>query len=460
MSYSYEDYVNYYKYYYGDQYGTYYAQQAAAAAGVQAPPAPGVPHAAPPPPVAAAVPPPTQNYSYPPPAAAKVVTYPPPASYNRTPVGKRSWSEGVGGAGAPASTSPYPKKPKKPPVPSVTCAICDVTVSSEQVYLTHIAGKAHKKKADKMKKDETAARAAPNSGSAEQAAAAAAVAAALPPQPAGTGIIISGGAAVNPDAAAAVAAATAVTLTPPEKPKRGKKGRNKPNKKRSGFGLAGTVTHPSEQVVFQCELCNVTVNSQQQLDLHLTGIKHKKTVRKMANSSDPEVQRKLKEASEMAAKAEQNKANGDAAATATAANTDSAAVAASPPESTPEDTAPQPNLPPGYIFIPAAQSESGKDTFLCSACQHYSSDLFSLNAHVSSAEHQTKSAQQEQPLGVPAPGAGVPQAIPQAKLVGQKTNFNLGAKQTSNANSWNASKVPPTKKIMPLSSSFVAASSK
>ena len=46
MSYSYEDYVAYYKYYYGEQYGTYYAQQAAAAAGVQV----GVAAAAPPPP--------------------------------------------------------------------------------------------------------------------------------------------------------------------------------------------------------------------------------------------------------------------------------------------------------------------------------------------------------------------------------------------------------------------------
>ena len=47
MSYSYEDYVAYYKYYYGEQYGTYYAQQAAAAAGVQQV---GVAAAAPPPP--------------------------------------------------------------------------------------------------------------------------------------------------------------------------------------------------------------------------------------------------------------------------------------------------------------------------------------------------------------------------------------------------------------------------
>ena len=46
MSYSYEDYVAYYKYYYGEQYGTYYAQQAAAAAGLQV----GVAAAAPPPP--------------------------------------------------------------------------------------------------------------------------------------------------------------------------------------------------------------------------------------------------------------------------------------------------------------------------------------------------------------------------------------------------------------------------
>ena len=58
-----------------------------------------------------------------------------------TPPSERERGGGGGGGG-----HPYPKKPKKPPVPSVTCAICDVTVSSEQVYLTHIAGKAHKKK--------------------------------------------------------------------------------------------------------------------------------------------------------------------------------------------------------------------------------------------------------------------------------------------------------------------------
>ena len=138
-----------------------------------------------------------------------------------------------------------------------------------------------------MKKEETRARSAPNSGSAAEqsasataAAAAASLAASLPPQPAGTGIIISGGAGgpatpADAAAAAAAAAATAVTLTPPEKPKKGKKNRN--SKKRLGFGSVGGAaagadsSTPVEQLTFKCELCNVTVNSQQQLDLHLTG---------------------------------------------------------------------------------------------------------------------------------------------------------------------------------------------
>ena len=106
-----------------------------------------------------------------------------------------------------------------------------------------------------------------------------------------------------------------------------------------------------------------------------SGIKHKKTVRKLSNSSDPEVQRKLKESAELAAKAEERKAkeNGSGMNPDLPDPVPSVAAAST-------DTTPQPNLPPGYVFIPAATAESGKDTYLCSACQHYSSDLFSLNA--------------------------------------------------------------------------------
>ena len=48
------------------------------------------------------------------------------------------------------------------------------------------------------------------------------------------------------------------------------KSRNKPQKakKRKGFGFG---SGGGEQEVVQCELCNITVNSQQQLDMHLTG---------------------------------------------------------------------------------------------------------------------------------------------------------------------------------------------
>ena len=85
--------------------------------------------------------------------------YPPPSSYQPSsrPGGggggggggerqapKRPWGQiGTGGLGFQGSRD---KKAKKPPVPSVTCKICDVTVSSQQVYESHLAGKAHKKK--------------------------------------------------------------------------------------------------------------------------------------------------------------------------------------------------------------------------------------------------------------------------------------------------------------------------
>ena len=85
--------------------------------------------------------------------------YPPPSSYQPSsrPGGggggggggerqapKRPWGQiGTGGLGYQGSRD---KKAKKPPVPSVTCKICDVTVSSQQVYESHLAGKAHKKK--------------------------------------------------------------------------------------------------------------------------------------------------------------------------------------------------------------------------------------------------------------------------------------------------------------------------
>ena len=51
------------------------------------------------------------------------------------------------------------------------------------------------------------------------------------------------------------------------------KSRNKPQKakKRKGFGFGSGGGDDGEQEVFQCELCNITVNSQQQLDMHLTG---------------------------------------------------------------------------------------------------------------------------------------------------------------------------------------------
>ena len=97
------------------------------------------------------------------------------------------------------------------------------------------------------------------------------------------------------------------------------KSRNKPQKakKRKGFGFGSGGREDGEQEVVQCELCNITVNSQQQLDMHLTGAKHKKCVESNKRSQDPAVQAKLKAAAELTAAAEVRKANPE-----TTANTD------------------------------------------------------------------------------------------------------------------------------------------
>ena len=75
--------------------------------------------------------------------------------------------------------------------------------------------------------------------------------------------------------------------------------------------------------------------------------------------------------------------------------------------------------------------------------------------HVSSAEHQTKSADQDHPLG--SLGSS---GTPQAKMAGQKTNFNLKYGQTADGvGHWGAKKVPQVKKRPHLLSSFVSAGS-
>jgi len=470
MSYSYEDYVAYYKYYYGEQYGTYYAQQAAAAAGVQV----GVAAAAPPPPN-------SQNTGYPtayPPMGSRPspgagapphlsTQYPPPSSYQPSsrPGGggggggggerqapKRPWGQiGTGGLGYQGSRD---KKAKKPPVPSVTCKICDVTVSSQQVYESHLAGKAHKKKASQVKSgksQETVWKPEKSESGNTFAAIPPPDQAAAVVQKPGTGVIISGAPVEAGGSGPKVSIVTPEDTFSPDRRQQQQqpstKSRNKPQKakKRKGFGFGSGGGDDGEQEVFQCELCNITVNSQQQLDMHLTGAKHKKCVESNKRSQDPAIQAKLKAAAELSAAAEVRKANPE---TANTDKKDSDFEARSQLSS-------QPNLPPGYIFLPASQSEQGVDTYLCSACQHYSSDLFSLNAHVSSAEHQTKSADQDHPLG--SLGSS---GTPQAKMAGQKTNFNLKYGQTADGvGHWGAKKVPQVKKRPHLLSSFVSAGS-
>lgn len=215
------------------------------------------------------------------------------------------------------------------PVPPVRCAICDITVSSEQVYATHINGKAHKKKAAAL-------------GSVSEAVATSAQTPIATPIPHPT---------TNEGEA---------TASPKKKTKK------RPTK-------SSKLSAPAEQIIFQCDLCSVTVNSQQQLDLHLAGTKHRKTMNRLSKSQDPEVQAKLAVAREMTAKVASSSSpstNGQPLLTSEA--THGTKVAS-------EEPSESPNLPPGYVLIPASQSETGKDTFLCSTCRHQSTDLFTLN---------------------------------------------------------------------------------
>ena len=42
---------------------------------------------------------------------------------------------------------------QKVPVPSVECPVCNIQLSSQQVYVTHVEGKAHKKKLIQREKE-------------------------------------------------------------------------------------------------------------------------------------------------------------------------------------------------------------------------------------------------------------------------------------------------------------------
>ena len=47
---------------------------------------------------------------------------------------------------------------QKAPVPSVECPVCNIQLSSQQVYVTHVEGKAHKKKLLLLEKEKTRAK--------------------------------------------------------------------------------------------------------------------------------------------------------------------------------------------------------------------------------------------------------------------------------------------------------------
>ena len=213
---SYEDYARwYYQYYYGG--GNYYGGHAVQPHAVQPhavqPPPPGVAPTPPPgvmPTTPSALPYNCNAYQMPqhPPPSDQVKSSPPQPTRSQAIIKVNSKRSGLG---AQPTAS---KKAKKAPVISVSCEVCDITVSSQQVYDEHIKGKAHRKKLEKMAKASSPTDQIPRSVS---------------------------------------------TAKKPQMPKKTKKKSNN----------QGSLV---EQVVYQCELCTLSVNSQQQLDLHLTGM--------------------------------------------------------------------------------------------------------------------------------------------------------------------------------------------
>lgn len=144
------------------------------------------------------------------------------------------------------------KRAKKIPVPAIKCDLCQMTMSSQLVYEYHLAGKVHKKKMnllnDPPKRCELCDLTLKNRKTYDDH--------------------IGGHkhlkkALVDENAAKWREAKVAKKAIDSEKLQR--KQEKNPEE-------------PKEPEVICCEVCDVTVNSQQQLELHMNGLKHKYTV--------------------------------------------------------------------------------------------------------------------------------------------------------------------------------------
>lgn len=158
--------------------------------------------------------------------------------------------------------------------------------------------------------------------------------------------------------------------------------------------------HATKQCVLRCDCCSVTVNSQHQLDLHLNGVKHRKVINKLSKSSNPEDAVMLKKALEQAdsfkaggikdTKIKEGESVGFPKVTHVS---NPISISTTSPQSEPKVEALKAaskcerNLPPGYVVIPSS-TPGQPDTFVCKVCQHFSRDVFSVNAHIQSEEHK------------------------------------------------------------------------
>ena len=120
------------------------------------------------------------------------------------------------------------------------------------------------------------------------------------------------------------------------------------------------------------------------------GVKHRKVINKMSNSSDPEDAVKLKKAIEQAAHlksgGESNtkdiKSEGSSETLKTSTPTSPSHISSQPlmtVELSKTSERNERNLPPGYMIIPS-KVPSQPETFVCKVCNHSSNDVFSVNA--------------------------------------------------------------------------------
>jgi len=222
------------------------------------------------------------------------------------------------------------------------CDLCEIQVSSEVVLQTHLAGKSHQKK---LRHAETQAKIA------------------------------------NVDAASS---------------------------SHSGFTKlsAGTTTAlPGSSNSLVCDVCKITTNSPQQMDLHLTGSKHKKVV------------------------ASKTKRMG-------AANL-------SPTLGSPLLTSPA-DLPPSIILVKDAKTGAPAGGYKCKSCDCVLNSDEQLREHIATERHQNME------IGIPC---DLPKSREERKFhpYSGPAKFAQKASNSANATSWKARQMPyDTQNMQPL----------